>query len=92
MSSLVETLIVSLVAYRLWRLIGQDDISDMLRLRIRQWKPAALHMVECGWCLGSWVSLAVAFSAWGVGWVDSPPLLVGFASAVVVGVLSERLT
>lgn len=86
---ITETLIVALVAYRIWRLAGQDRISDGVRGRL----PARVaHILECGWCAGSWTALAVAFGAAELGWVDdSRPLVVGLAAAVAVGWLSEVL-
>lgn len=103
MSLVVETLIVALVAYRLWRLLAIDDISLPIRKRLeevagRYWvrrrtriADRALEMIECPWCLGSWIALGVAFGAWAVGWTTSAPLLVGLAAAVLVGLLSERV-
>lgn len=93
MTILTETLIVGLAAYRVWRLIGQDDITepfrDWLNYTIQPLWP--LQLVVCGWCAGTWISIGVAYGAASLGWVVSPPLLVGLAAAVLVGALSERL-
>jgi hypothetical protein len=89
---LAETLLVALAAYRLWRLVGQDDITEPFRFWLERlpwvWP---LHLVTCGWCAGTWTALGVAFGASALGWIHSPPLLLGLAAAVGVGFLSERL-
>lgn len=91
MTAVVETLIVGLVAYRLWRLVGQDDITEPVRNRHRIRHSTLVHALECGWCAGTWSALAVSFGAWAADWTETPPLLLGLAAAVVVGTISERL-
>ena len=84
---LVWTLLVGLASYRLWRLIGEDSITEPLRDRLPEW---AFEMTTCPWCLGSWI-------AFGVTWLTDAtiglqaPVLVALAAAVVVGWLGEHL-
>jgi hypothetical protein len=93
MIAMVETLLVGAAAYRVWRLVGQDSITWPVRRyldpnagRIRAW---FYELVTCPWCLGSWVAIAAAFATDAVGWTTTPPLLLGFAAAVVVGVIGD---
>lgn len=86
-------LLLALLAYRLWRIVGFNTISDGLRHRLqvtlaRRWgtERAAywIDMVECPWCAGFWIGLAV----WG-SWLIAPDwtvvLAVPFAVNAVVG-------
>ena len=85
--TLVWVALISLASYRLWRLVGEDSITEGLRDRLPAW---LYEMVTCAWCLGSWV-------AFGVTWLTDAtiglqaPVLVGLAAAVVVGWLGENV-
>jgi hypothetical protein len=84
---LVEALVIGLVSYRLWRLIGADLITAPLRERIT-W-PWMAELVACPWCLGTWLTIAVGLTAYLVGLTDSSPWLVIPAAATVCGLLSR---
>lgn len=48
-------LLLSLAAFRSWRLIAVDTILDKPRARLPQpWQ----EFLECPWCTGFWVGLA----------------------------------
>lgn len=50
--------LLSLSVYRVWRLIGKDDITAPLRAPL----PAFLVKgIECPWCLGTWMSVAAVY-------------------------------
>lgn len=86
---IVWILVIGVASYRLWRLIGQDSITEPLRNRLNPdgW-PYAL--ISCQWCLGSWVAFGATWATDAVIGVPAP-LLVGLGAAVVVGVLGEVL-
>lgn len=89
MMMLVWILVIGLASYRLWRLVGQDAITEPLRDRYANdgWPET---LITCPWCLGSWV-------AFGVTWLTDAtiglpaPVLVALAAAVVVGWVGENL-
>lgn len=87
---LAESLILGAAAYRLWRLIAEDNVSEPLRDFVirRDW---TAELVECPWCLGSWLTVAVGVAAWSLGWIDGSPWLVVPAAAVVCGALGDWL-
>jgi hypothetical protein len=84
---IVWVALISLASYRLWRLLGEDSITDPLRARLPDW---SLELIECPWCLGSWVAFVVTWATDATVGLQVP-VLVGLAAAVVVGALGERL-
>jgi hypothetical protein len=86
LEAVLTALLIGFAAYRLWRLIGQDTITERLREGLDGW---ALDLVTCPWCLGSWIAFTVtAIVAAVVGLAY--PVLVGLAAATVTGILGER--
>lgn len=82
----LTALLIGFAAYRLWRLIGQDQITERLREGLDGW---ALDLITCPWCLGSWIAFAVtAIVAAVVGLAY--PVLVGLAAATITGILGDR--
>lgn len=82
----LTALLIGFAAYRLWRLIGQDQITERLREGLDGW---ALDLITCPWCLGTWIAFtATAIVAAVVGMAY--PVLVGLAAATVTGILGER--
>lgn len=87
----IETVLIGLASYRLWRLIAVDTITekprDWVLVRLPQWVD---DLVSCSWCAGSWL-------AFGVTWLTDAtiglrmPILVGLAASVLVGVLGSWL-
>lgn len=74
-----ELVLLALAAFRLWRLLAEDDILDRPRRYVtalpRAWKPndplstnyrnGLAAFISCPWCLGFWVVLAL-WGAWEV--------------------------
>ncbi len=87
MNEAVQVAITALAAYRLWRLIGRDSISEGFRgrlpERVRSW-------VECHWCGGSWVTFGVVIVVFAVGWPALWSVLLALAAAALVGLVGER--
>lgn len=75
-------------AYRLWRLIAEDDITKPLRDKLQRtgW---ARDLTECPWCLGSWIA-----AAWLAAWWIWPNVLYAaavFAAMAVPGAVATVL-
>ena len=88
--TLVEVVIVALIAYRLWRIAGRDTITEPIRKHLEgMWGGWVLEGVTCAWCLGFWLSLAVAYFSDMVGLIHHP-LAVGLAASTLVGFLGGR--
>lgn len=85
--TLIWAALIGVSSYRLWRLVGEDSITESLRARLPE---RVFEMVSCGWCLGSWVAFGVTWLTDATVGLDAP-VLVGLAAAVVVGWLGERL-
>lgn len=97
--------LLSVAAFRVWRLLSEDTILDKLRnklLRLGSWKeegdviPLSYRkewgiFIQCSWCLGWWVGLA-----WWGGYQFSPHwtliAAVPFAISAVVGALAHALS
>ena len=85
MSQLLVFVLGTLTAYRLWRLVGLDTITEPMRMRL---PGRVTHMLECPWCAGSWIAFATfAVAAWLVD--VRAPVLQALAAAAVVGWLGR---
>jgi hypothetical protein len=95
--------LLALAAYRLWRLIGIDEITAPIRDRVtgRLWAsgedtrweryhPTLDKLIGCPWCLGAWVSLAATLAWW--IWPHATLIAcVPFAVSAVVGLVTKNL-
>lgn len=85
--------LMSAASYRLWRLVGYDDITGPARERLDASHPTRskiYDMVTCPWCLGSWIAfgvVAVTAQVTSVAW----PVLQGLAAALAVGWLGTTI-
>jgi hypothetical protein len=63
-----EALLLGLAAWRTWRLVANDDLTEPLRERYLK-NEKVLDFVECPYCLGAWIAGAwvVAFATWSDG-------------------------
>ena len=86
---IVWLIVIGLASYRLWRLIGQDSITEPLRDRLNPdgW---TMGLISCPWCAGSWVAFAATWLTDATIGVPGP-VVVALGAAVVVGVLGEVL-
>lgn len=83
----VEVVVVGLVAFRLWRIVGADTITAAIRDGRSE---AVREFLECPWCAGTWIAFGVTVAAWAAGWVSGPPVLVALAAAALVGLVGDR--
>lgn len=84
---IVWSVVIGVAAYRLWRLVGEDAITEPLRDRLSGWP---LKLVSCPWCSGSWAAFGLTWATDAVVGVPAP-VLVGLCAATVCGVIGERL-
>ncbi len=88
-----QATLLALAAYRCWRLLGWDDITEPARLWAVRfgkdgYRAKLAAFLQCGWCLGTWLALAwwAAWEAWPHGaLVAAAPL----AIAAAVGSLAR---
>lgn len=60
MSSWLLFVALSLSVYRVWRLVGKDDITAPIRDKLGTgW---VRQGAECPWCLGTWLSIASVYA------------------------------
>lgn len=75
--------LASLAAFRVWRLLGRDEIVSTLRARL----PGRVQgMLACPWCSGFWIAGAVAWLVGARGWKLG---VVWLAISAVIGLLSR---
>lgn len=95
---LIATVLIGLASYRLWRIIGRDQIADPVRVwLIGREGPAWAFvgdLLNCAWCLGWWLAGAITIAVlWG-----SPLLHIGLvwcgssALAGLFGVLDDLMS
>jgi hypothetical protein len=97
-----EALLLAFAAYRVWRLVAEDDLTDSIRrrfLRLGNWREegdavpldyraGVGNFLGCAWCLGFWVALAW-WAAWLV-WADTVIVAVPFALSAAVGFMRVK--
>lgn len=82
-----------LAAYRIQRLITEDDLTAGIRETVARRAGRIGELVSCHWCVGSWIAFAatIAVDRWihalAGGWREDA--LVALAAAAVVGLLGE---
>lgn len=80
-----EFVLLALAAWRVWWLIGEDDLTEPLRARV-PWQKAR-DWIECPYCSGAWVAGAV----W-VSWTLWPRFSVWFATVWAVAAVVVFVT
>lgn len=94
--------VLILAAFRLWRLLAEDDLPPLARARDwltgaqredGEWsfrRPTLAHFLACPYCLGAWVSLAV-YAAWLSAPVPTLYAMTPFAISGAVGLIAANL-
>jgi hypothetical protein len=84
---LLVAVLLALSAHRLWRLAALDGITVAPREGLFPDGTKRRELIDCPWCLGTWLTTAL----WGVTWavvtsLPVPGLVLGAATALT-GVL-----
>lgn len=88
---LITTLLIALAAWRVWRLIAVDTITEPLRYRLA-YDGHLANFISCPWCLGFWITVAATGLYWWLGnsgWSIVEAVLVAFAASALVGIINE---
>lgn len=87
---LVWVVVIGLASYRLWKFAAEDSITEAPRQWVLARSPEKVReLVECPWCLGSWVAFGVTWAVDAAVGFEAP-ILVGLAAAAVVGLIGDR--
>lgn len=92
MTLLIVALVLTFGAYRITRLIIEDEILDTPRNWLfKHVKSGSFFdtLLTCYWCLGFWVSLLVVGLYWAVPGV-APWILAPFALSAVIGLIDQK--
>ena len=98
-----QFLLLALAAYRVWRLLAEDEILDGPRARLlgaAGWRPdhgdppagfryGLSGFITCPWCLGFWITVA-AWAAWRLAPGLTVEAAVPFALSATVGIVAGR--
>jgi hypothetical protein len=87
--ALIEIIILGLVVYRVWRLLGRDRITEPMRAYLDR-SPRVAELVECPWCLGTWLTIIAGLLTTYYGLTSTSPWLLIPAAATVVGFLGNH--
>lgn len=83
MSDALLLLVMTLAAFRVWRLIGEDTILDRPRDWVIERSEKLSDFITCPWCAGFWISgVTVAVTDYFTS-VPLPGLMVAAVSAGV---------
>lgn len=90
---IVASLLIGLAAYRGWRIVGKDQITEPFRVWLirhdgRFWDFIG-DLIGCAWCLGFWIAgagtIVVSIGRWSV--IET--VIVWAAASAVAGLLGE---
>lgn len=91
MTQVLVFVLIVLASYRVWRLLARDAFPpvqvprDWVLGHTPDWVGT---MLGCGWCAGSWVTLATTWVVSACVSVEAP-VLVGVAASAVVGFVAQ---
>lgn len=79
-----------MVSHRIWRMAARDTIFDRPREAILPQTGFFRDLVECPWCLGFWLNVAIAALLYVAADISFPSaLIVAFAGSTVTGVIGR---
>ena len=83
-------ILLSLAAYRTWRLLAEDTILDRPRAWLLRKLPKGEEWLTCPWCAGAWVSIGwwLAWQAW-PHWTGV--VAIPFVISALVGLVGSHL-
>lgn len=83
-------LLLALAAFRVWRLLAEDDIAAGPRARVNKNRPKLEYWISCPWCAGFWIAVA-----WWLAWVAShrwaAVAATPFAVSAIVGLVAANI-
>lgn len=82
---LLMGIVLGMVSYRLWRMAAIDSIFDRLREKVLPPTGFFREMVDCPWCLPTWINGVAALLLAFLG-------AMSFASALVVWLVASTVT
>lgn len=100
-----ELLLLALASFRIWRLVGEDDLFDRPRRWLVRlgpdWKSEGdsvpdgyrirlAEFITCPWCLGFWITLAV-WAMYQIWEFGTLVVAVPLAISALVGFMRSRL-
>lgn len=90
---LVASLLIGVAVFRVWRIIGKDQITEFVRVWLIQREGRisvfALDLIGCAWCLGFWLAGAATILIAIGRWTVLETLLVWAAASGIAGLLGE---
>jgi len=89
-----QALLLALAAYRFWRLLAWDEITEPARLRLvrygkRNYRAKLADFIQCPYCLGAWISIAW-WGAWMLNEHWTTVAAVPFAISTAVVLIAVR--
>lgn len=91
----LAALLIGFAAYRVYRIIGMDQITEPLRAPLlarddRQPYRWIMDLITCPWCNGWWITGAAALALGHLyGWHPVEGVMVWFAASTVCGFLGK---
>lgn len=78
-------------SHRIWRMAAHDIIFDKPRVAVLNRSPQwVVDMVECPWCLGWWLNVAFATTAYfGLDYSFPSAVIMAFVGSTITGVLGR---
>jgi hypothetical protein len=93
---LVWSAVIGLAAFRLYRIVGVDDITEPFhgkinaastRNRLARW---INELISCPWCVGFWFALAITAAGWWLGaFTIYEAAVVTLAASAVCGLVAR---
>lgn len=88
---LVASALIGLAAYRGWRIIGKDQITEPIRAWLIQRESRlamfVLDLIGCAWCAGFWLAGIGAFVVFHHGGNVAHVVIVWLSASAVAGLL-----
>ncbi len=81
---IAEVVVLALVVYRVWRILGRDQIGAWTRDHLDPW---LLEFVSCPWCFGTWLTIIIGLLTTEFGLTSTSPWLLIPAAAALVGLI-----
>lgn len=92
---LAAAVLIGLAAYRVWRIIARDGITEPGRAPLiaqsdHAWARWTAELIGCAWCLGWWICGVIALAlAVDLDWTLGEFAMVWAASSTVTGVIAR---